>query len=96
LDLAFALPMFVVVGGWLLRHDRRAAAGSLATLAFTVLMGASVVAIFAVDAAAGIVIELAPVVVFGVVTVVATVLLASSLRSTGSAAAVHSRAAVTR
>ena len=52
LDLAFALPVFVVAGLWLVRRDPRGSAAALAVLGFSVLMGASVVAIFAVDAAA--------------------------------------------
>jgi hypothetical protein len=74
LDLAFALPLLAVAGGWLLRHDRRGPATALAALGFIVLMGLSVLAIFAIDAAAGVTVEAVPVVIFGVVTGIAAVL----------------------
>ena len=79
LDLAFALPLLAVTGVWLLRHDRRGPAAGLAALGFTVLMGLSVLAIFAVDAAAGLTVELVPVAIFGVVTGVAAILLTIAL-----------------
>ncbi len=74
LDLAFALPLLAVAGGWLLGNDRRGPAAGLSALAFTMLMGLSVVAIFAVDAASGIAIEVVPVAIFGVITGVAAIL----------------------
>ncbi len=74
LDLAFALPLLALAGGWLLGNDRRGPAAALSALAFTVLMGLSVLAIFAIDAASGIAIEVPPVVIFGVITGVAAVL----------------------
>jgi hypothetical protein len=95
LDLAFALPLFVVAGGWLVRRDRRGNAGAAAGLAFAVLMGASVLAIFLVDAAAGIAMEPALVVVFGVVTLVAAVLLGAGLRSGHTQSVLHSANAPT-
>ena len=96
LDLAFALPSLVLAGAWLLRADRRGAVAALAALSFVVLMGSSVLAIFAIEANAGVALELPPAIIFGLVTGIGVVLLASSLRSTGSAAAVHARAAATR
>ncbi len=74
LDLAFALPLLAVAGTWLIRRDQRGPAAALAALGFTALMGLSVLAIFAVDAAAGVTIEPVPVVIFGVVTGIAAVL----------------------
>jgi hypothetical protein len=74
LDLAFALPLLAVAGVWLIRNDRRGPAAALAALGFVVLMGLSVLAIFAIDAGAGISIELVPVVIFGVVTGIAAIL----------------------
>ena len=79
LDLAFALPLLAVAGGWLLRRDRRGPASALAALGFTALMGLSVLAIFALDAAAGIVMETVPVVIFGVVTGIAATLVVLAL-----------------
>jgi len=79
LDLAFALPLLAIAGGWVIRHDRRGPASALAALGFTALMGSSVVAIFAIDASAGISIELVPVVIFGVVSGIAAVLVVLAL-----------------
>ncbi len=79
LDLAFALPLLAVAGVWLLRHDRRGPASALAALGFTALMGLSVLAIFAIDAAAGVTVELVPVVIFGVVTGIAAILVTVAL-----------------
>jgi cytochrome d ubiquinol oxidase subunit II len=87
LDLAFALPLLAVAGGWLIRHDRRGPAAALAALGFVVLMGLSVLAIFAVDAAASISIELVPVVIFGMVTGIAAVLAALALITSPRASA---------
>jgi len=81
LDLAFALPLLALAGVWLLRTDRRGTAAAIAALGFTVLMGASVLAIFVVDAAAGAAIEVPPLVIFGAVTGTAATLLAAGLRS---------------
>ena len=79
LDLAFALPLLAVAGIRLLRNDRRGPASALAALGFTALMGLSVLAIFAVDAAAGIAIEPVPVVIFGVVTAIAAIVVGMAL-----------------
>ncbi len=81
LDLAFALPSLVLAGVWLLHRDRRGATAALAALAFVVLMGSSVLAIFAIEASAGIELELPPAVIFGLVTAVSVVLLAIGLRA---------------
>jgi|GEM_PF-996388 len=86
LDLAFALPLMAIAGMWLLRRDRRGAAAALAALGFTVLMGASVLTIFVVDAAAGVAMELPPMVIFGAVTGIAAGLLATALRGSRAAA----------
>ncbi len=79
LDVAFALPLLAVGGGLLLRHDQRGPAAVLAALGFTALMGSSVLAIFAIDAAAGIAVEAAPVVIFGVVTGISAALVVLAL-----------------
>ena len=81
LDLAFALPLLTVAGGWLLRRDPRGPATALAALAFIVLMGASVLAIFAVDGAAGVALEVVPLVIFAVVTGVGAILVGVALLS---------------
>jgi hypothetical protein len=82
LDLAFALPLLAIAGGWLIRHDRRGPATALAALSFIVLMGLSVLAIFAIDATAGVSVDAVPVVIFGVVTGVAAVLAVLGITST--------------
>ena len=81
LDLAFALPLLAVAGGGLLRRDPRGPATAFAALAFIVLMGSSVLAIFAVDAAAGLPLELVPLVIFAVVTGLGVLLVGLGLRS---------------
>jgi hypothetical protein len=65
LDLAFALPAFAVVGIGLLRGGDWAASAAVATLTFTVVMGASILAIFGLDGMAGAAVELMPVVLIG-------------------------------
>lgn len=82
LDLAFAVPLITLAGVWLIRRDRRGPAGAVAGLAFLIILGLSVLAIFAFEAAAGVAVEAPPVVIFGAVTVTAAVLLGSAL--TGS------------
>ena len=64
---------------WLIRRDRRGSAGAAAGLAFLVILGLSVLAIFAFDAAAGIPVEYPPMVIFGAVTATAGVLLSVGL-----------------
>ncbi len=81
LDIAFALPSLVLAGVWLLRLDRRGAAAALAALSFVVLMGSSVLVIFAMDASAGISLELPPALIFGLVTAIGAVLLGIGLRA---------------
>ena len=83
LDLAFALPLIAMAGVWLIRRDRRGPAGAAAALAFLVILGLSVLAIFAFEAAAGIGVEVPPIAIFGAVTATAAVLL--GLGVTGSA-----------
>jgi hypothetical protein len=79
LDLAFALPLIAVAGVWLIRRDRRGPAGAAAGLAFLVILGLSVLAIFAFEAAAGMAVEIPPIAIFGAVTVTAAVLLGVGL-----------------
>jgi hypothetical protein len=88
LDLAFAVPLITLAGAWLIRRDRRGPAGAAAALAFLVILGLSVLAIFAFEAAADIAVELPPVVIFGVVTATAAILLGVGL--TGSRREVRS------
>ena len=82
LDLAFAVPLITLAGVWLIRRDRRGPAGAAAGLAFLVILGLSVLAIFAFEAAAGIAVEVPPIAIFGAVTATAAVLLGVGL--TGS------------
>jgi hypothetical protein len=82
LDLAFAVPLITLAGVWLIRRDRRGPAGAAAGLAFLMILGLSVLAIFAFEAAAGIAVEVPPIAIFGAVTATAAVLLGIGL--TGS------------
>jgi hypothetical protein len=79
LDLAFAVPLIAMAGIWLVRRDRRGPAGVAAGLAFLVILGLSVLAIFVFEAAAGIAVEVPPIAIFGVVTTTAAVLLGAGL-----------------
>ncbi len=81
LDLAFAVPLITLAGVWLIRRDRRGPAGAMAGLAFLVILGLSVLAIFAFEAAAGIAVEVPPIAIFGAVTAMAAVLLGLGLTS---------------
>jgi len=83
LDLAFAVPLIALSGVWLIRRDRRGPVGAAAGLGFLSILGLSVLAIFAFEAAAGIAVEVPPIAIFGAVTATAAVLLAIGL--TGSA-----------
>ena len=82
LDLAFAVPLITLAGVWLIRRDRRGPASAAAGLAFLMILGLSVLAIFAFEAAAGIAVEVPPIAIFGAVTAMAAVLLGVGL--TGS------------
>lgn len=84
LDLAFGLPVLALTGSWLLSRDRRGPAGSLAALCWLSLVGLSVLAIFDIDAAAGVDVDPVPVVIFGVVTGIAAVLAVIATMSTGA------------
>jgi hypothetical protein len=79
LDLAFALPLVTLAGIWLIRRDRRGPAAAAAGLAFLIILGLSVLAIFAFEAAAGIAVEIPPIAIFGAVTAMAAVLLGLGL-----------------
>ena len=79
LDLAFAVPLVTLTGVWLIRGDRRGPAGAAAGLAFLVILGLSVLAIFVFEAAAGVAVEVPPIVIFGSVTATAAVLLGVGL-----------------
>jgi hypothetical protein len=79
LDLAFALPVLVTAGVRLLRRDGRGPATALVALTFVVLMGSSVLAIFAIDAAAGVALEVVPCAIFALVTGISLVLVAPAV-----------------
>jgi len=79
LDLAFAVPLIALAGVWLIRHDRRGPAAATAGLAFLVILGLSVLAIFAFEAAASMTVEVPPIAIFGAVTAIASVLLGAGL-----------------
>lgn len=82
LDLAFAVPLIAMAGVWLIRRDRRGSTGAAAGLAFLVILGLSVLAIFAFEAAAGIAVEVPPIAIFGAVTTMAAVFLVVGLTGT--------------
>ena len=79
LDLAFAVPLITLAGVWLIRRDRRGPAGAAAALAFLVILGLSVLAIFAFETTAGIGVEVPPIAIFGAVTATAAILLVVGL-----------------
>ena len=81
LDLAFAVPLMTLAGVWLIRRDRRGPGAAVAGLAFLIILGLSVLAIFAFEAAAGVAVEVAPIVIFGAVTATAGILLGVGLTS---------------
>ena len=83
LDLAFAVPLIALAGGWLIRRDRRGPASAVAGLAFLSLLGLSVLAIFAFEAAAGMPVAVEPIVIFGAVTGTAALLLVGSMPRRG-------------
>ena len=83
LDLAFAVPLITLAAVWLIRRDYRGPASAVAGLGFLIILGLSVLAIFAFDGAAGITVEVPPVAIFGVVTLTAALVLGFAL--TGSA-----------
>jgi hypothetical protein len=89
LDLAFAVPLITLAGIWLIRRDHRGPAGAAAGLAFLMILGLSVLAIFAFQAAAGVAVELPPIAIFGAVTGMAAVLLGAGL--TVSARETHNK-----
>lgn len=74
LDLAFALPVVAYGGIRLLRSDTRALATALPALAFLVLIGFAVFAVFVFDIAAGADLEPVPVAIVGAITTIAVVL----------------------
>jgi len=81
LDLAFAVPLITLAGIWLIRRDRRGPGGAAAGLAFLMILGLSVLAIFAFEAAAGVAVEVPPIAIFGAVTALAAVILGLGLAS---------------
>ena len=72
LDLAYALPFFGFAGLLLLRRHRFGPVAALPALVFVVVMGLSILVIFAFDAAAGAVVPLPPVLFIGTIVAVAT------------------------
>jgi hypothetical protein len=85
LDLAFAVPLITLAGVWLIRRDPRGPAGAAAGLAFLIILGLSVLAIFGFEAVAGIAVEVPPILIFGAVTAAAAVLLVIGLSCSASA-----------
>ena len=74
LDLAFALPVVAYGGIRLLRSEARALATALPALAFLVLIGFAVFAVFVFDIAAGADPEPVPIVIVGTITAIAVAL----------------------
>jgi hypothetical protein len=81
LDLAFAVPLITLAGVWLIRRDHRGPAGAAAGLAFLMILGLSVLAIFAFEAGAGIAVAVPPIAIFSAVTATSAVLLGLGLTS---------------
>jgi hypothetical protein len=79
------VPLIALAGAWLIRRDRRGVASAVAGLAFLTLLGLSVLAIFAFEAAAGIAVGIVPVVIFVAVTATAAVLLGTAVPISGRA-----------
>jgi len=79
LDLAFALPLLAIAGVRLLRGAVGARAMAVAALAWTAVMGLSVIAIFGFDAAAGQPVEPTVVAIIAAITGVAATLAAVGL-----------------
>lgn len=71
LDLAFALPVVAYGGIRLLRSHARALATALPALAFLILIGSAVFAVFIFDIAAGAELEAIPMLIVGTITVIA-------------------------
>jgi hypothetical protein len=84
LDLAFAVPLMTIAGLWLIRRDRRGPVGAVSGLTFLAILGLSVLSIFAFEAAAGLAVAFVPIVLFGLVTAAAAVVLGIAV--TGSRA----------
>ena len=80
LDLAFALPVLAAVGVALARGARLAPAFAVGTLVFSALMAASVLALFVVEAASGLAVDLSMTPAFAAICVVTSGLLVVSLR----------------
>jgi hypothetical protein len=74
LDLAFALPLLALAGIRLLRRGRAAGAAAVATLVWTAVMGLSILAIFAFDAAASQAVDPVVVAIIGSITAAAAAL----------------------
>jgi hypothetical protein len=79
LDLAFALPVMAYGGIRLLRSDARALATALPALAFLVLIGFAVFAVFMFDIAAGGDATPVPMVIVGTITTIAVVISVAAL-----------------
>jgi hypothetical protein len=79
LDLAFALPLLFTAGVLLLRRWSRAAELGLVAVAWVVLMGLGVLAIFAFDAMASVQVPIEVASVIGVITAAGTLLTALAL-----------------
>lgn len=74
LDLAYALPFFAFAGVLMLRRHALGWVAPMPALVFVVVMGVSILVIFAFDAAAGAVVPLPPVLLIIAVVAMATVL----------------------
>ncbi|MEX1343148.1 MAG: hypothetical protein AB1Z63_00605 [Candidatus Limnocylindrales bacterium] len=74
LDLAFALPVVAYGGIRLLRSDARALATALPALAFLIIIGLAVLAVFVFDIAAGADLEPVPMLIVGTITAIAVAL----------------------
>jgi hypothetical protein len=79
LDLAFALPFLAVAGVGMLRNRGHAIVAALPALVFIVVMGLSILVIFAFDALAGQPVDIVPVALIALLVAVATILTGSCI-----------------
>ncbi len=80
---AVVLVPILIIGGWRLIYQSMSdgPGAAMAGLAFVLILGLSVLAIFAFEAAAAVAVEATPIVIFGAVTATAAILLAVGLTS---------------
>jgi hypothetical protein len=91
IDLTVALPLFAVAGVLLLRRAADAERLAIPVLMFIVVMGASILVIFAFDARAGASVPVSPVVIVGATVAISAALIGVAWRHDGSRRVVPAR-----